>query len=146
MPRASPLTTTTPAPADTGCVCDQDADGKPGATLEGIESARSHPQALGQERHHEALRVLRPAADRDGAQLAAIGGVGSSRGEADAVEDRPDHAARKCLEPGACVVRRQVVAHEAETAADHAEHAASVIGRLEDSFGDVLRRAEGGTA
>jgi len=29
---------------------------------------------------------------------------------------------------------------------DHAEHAASVIGRLEDSFGDVLGRAEGGTA
>ncbi len=29
---------------------------------------------------------------------------------------------------------------------DHAEHAASVIERLEDSFGDALRRTEGGTA
>ncbi len=29
---------------------------------------------------------------------------------------------------------------------DHAEHSASVIGRLEDSFGDVLRRGEGESA
>lgn len=32
------LTNTTPAPSDTGCVCDQDADGKLGATLDAMNA------------------------------------------------------------------------------------------------------------